>query len=113
MENLFNVDMEKVENLCGEWIKEEFEFMDNLIEFKIMEMEFDVVFSIKVNEEIVYETGMTLTHNSFQYENQCNDNISAIAHNRIYDKLRNKNIETLNEIIAEVDTKMDEILASY
>ena len=111
MRNIFNINFNLIENLNGGDIYiDNFKLLNNEIELKIIENEFNYEFTLRVNNEIEYFENLYVKNFEFRYDNEFNDKIKNETYKNILNILINNDIKILNEIINEIDNIIIEII---
>ena len=111
MKNIFNINLKKIENINGGDIYiERFNLLNNEIELKIIENEFNYEFILYVNNEIEYIENLYVKNFEFRYENEFNENINNETYNNLLSYLIKNDNEILNEIIYEIDKILIDII---
>ena len=111
MENILNINMEKLYELNGGKIYNEIIYInDTNMEFKIIENEFKYTFELYYNNDLKLIKNIYMENFEFKYLNQNNNNISEIVYNNLYNKLTNNINEYLNEIIKEIDIIINDMI---
>ena len=74
MRNIFNINFNLIENLNGGDIyTDKFKLLNNEIELKIIENEFNYKFTLYVNNEIEYIENLYVKNFEFRYDNEFNN----------------------------------------
>ena len=111
MENILNINMEKLNELNGGGIYNEIIYInDTKMEFKIIENEFKYTFELYYNNDLKLNENIYMENFEFKYNNENNKNISEVVYNNLYNKLTNNVNEYLNEIINNFDRIINDLI---